>query len=908
MSESKRQYQRTTQERANKKKNVNQDGIGEVPQISKESEQAIVKSAKNINKLADIQEKSADDLKDVQKIMKKVVDKNQQLQHTVSEQISKITHNFELALHEKGKSANEISEVGNYIAKELRTDIEKVINSEQKLSREEIVAIEKQMPHFDDVIKSIDSANDGEIKQAKELRKLLQDSINQRKQIDLNLPKLIGKEIGKQSLNGIENGFSNIESSFISAVSEDPLTAKMASGIFWLIRQGTSSVWNVWEKQKKHKEEIAERLRGTQEALVETQLQVAKDLHDAETEHLKNIEKAVKESSKKPFSVHEDEESPIERFEPAEMPGSDIEIDPDYIKSIAFDVSAINRRAELAAQNDAEEALERAERNDKLLDAIHDLTDATKSQKDKKKKGLLKGIWDFIAGIPARLSVGIGSAITAMVAKIKGSKLFTMFSGIGKWVKGLKFGEKLASIKTMILKPVKMFSGIGKWVKGLKFGEKLASIGKLILKPFQMIGKFAKMIFPIGKLVSKFGKMIPFVGQIITAIEGIFGFFNAKEILGKDTVTIMDRFASAIGGIFEGFGEVADMLLGWFGFETDIKTWLNENFTKPLAALFNMDLSEIWDNMVEFYSGLWSDLTSGLKDFFSGIFNWENLKETLTTIWDWTPFGIISNLAGNIYDFFTEKFSWENTLAGIEEFAKWSPMHILADFGKKARNWLKNKFSFFGKKDKEPEIVSKPVVKEISKPKPKPVPKKVPKLEPITQPIERDFKFDKLDLNDYKKAKPVPKKVPKLEPITQPIERDFKFDKLDLNDYKKAKLANKIEPNFWEGKKPEFLPKPKKTSEFIFDINKKPEETNSKPELLPTEKFNINSDRPIELDALKMRKEIEKIGDIGKNINIPSMPKIDASAPTTPMVLTTSQAAPRDNDPHIQYMNQVFAP
>jgi len=835
MSESKNQYKQTTQKRANQKKNVNNDN--NIPQISEESEKIIVDSAKNINKLADIQEDNIDDLKDIHNIMKKVVDKNQQLQHNTNEQLSKITHDFELALHKKGKSTSDISEVGNYIAKEIRSDIEKVIDSDQKISREELIAIEKQIPHLDHIIDSMDSVNDGEIKRAKELKKLLQNSINQRKQIDLNLPKLIGKEVGKQSLSGIESGFNNIESSFISAVSKDPLTAKMASGIFWLIKKGSSSVWDVWKKQKKHKEGIAERLRGTQEALAESQIETAKKLHDAESEHLVNIEKAVKESSKINLSPYNEEyKSPIEKIEPSKTTISDIEIDSDYIKNIALDVASINRRFELASQNDAEEALEKAERDDNLLDAINDLTNATKSQKDIKKKGLLKGIWNFISNIPTLLSGGIGAAITAALIKIKKSKIFTIFSNIGKWLKELNIGRKLSTIGKLIIKP---FNVIETWLKGLNIGRKLSIIGKLIIKPFKMLGNIGKIILPIGKLVSKFGKMIPFVGQIITVIEGIFGFFNAKKILGKDTITIMDRFASAIGGIFEGFGEVADMLLGWFGFDTNIKTWLNENFTKPLAALFNMDLSEIWNNMTEYYSNLWSDLTIGIKDFFSDIFNWENLKENLVTVWNWTPFGIISNLAGNIFDFFAEKFSWENTLNGIKEFSEWNPIEVLTSFGKSVKNWFKDKFSFFGKKEKEIKIVSKPIKNNISNHKQK---------------------------------------------------------------------FSEFKPSFIKNNREEFLPDDNNNLKHLFNVTNSIDLNNIRPDLLPTEKFNINTDRPIEINSLKEQKDIDKINDISRNINISPTQNSISQSNSSPIAMTSCQSTPRDNDPHIQYMNQIFAP
>lgn len=812
MSKSKKSYEEISKERANKKKNIDQnvDSLN----LSDKDKKIIEKTSQNINDLAVAQKKATDDAKTVYKIMDKVADKNQKLEHKTLKELSDITKNFEMALHKKGKSAEEITEVGTYIASELSNDIEKVISSDRKISREELVAIEKQLPYFNKLIKSMDSANDVEIKRAKELQKLLKDSISERKQIDLSLPKLIGKEVGKQSLSSMESLFGNIESSFISAVSHDPLTAKLATGIFWLIKQSTTSVKSIWDKQKKHKELLAERLRNTQETLSKAQIDIEKNLHDEETKYLDHIEKILEKQEKTPTKIEVDND-----YEQYEQPNIEVdrgeESENAFIKSIAFDVSAINKRQELVAMKAEEEALERADRDEKLLDAINDLTKSTKSQYDKKKKGLLKGVWDFITNIPALLSGGISGAIVAMLGNFKKLKIFNIF-------KNLKIGERLSSLSKMILSPLKSLGKIGEIFKGLKIGERLASVSNMILKPLKIIGKLGKVFKPFLKL-GKLIKGIPVIGEIVMAVEGIFGFFNAKDILGKEVVNIKDRIAAGIGSIVEGLGEAGDMILGWVGIDTNMKEWLNNNFTKPLDYLLNLDFSEIWTNMKDYYSNLWTNMVTSIKGYFSDLFDWNSIKEGLSVIWESSPPKLIYNFLSDTYDYFSDIFSWNNIVKKAKDITNWHPIDILTEFTSKAKNWLKDKFSLFNIFKKKDESDIKPV--DVSKP--------------------------------LRNAQFIP----------------------DNRDNTLHALGTPVDTR-----------------------------TGIRNELLPSDKYNVNMNRPIEIDAMNSEKEIQKINNLGKEININAMPKIDIPEQPSPTVVSTIQSAPRDNDPYIQYMNQVFAP
>lgn len=122
-------------------------------------------------------------------------------------------------------------------------------------------------------------------------------------------------------------------------------------------------------------------------------------------------------------------------------------------------------------------------------------------------------------------------------------------------------------------------SGIGAAVAAM-LG--LTALKGFLLAPFKSIGKvlgkffgmFGKMGAGITELLGPFGKVLKFlkVGPLalISAIWDFGkGFFNAKEILGKASVTIVDRIRAGLTELVGGFGDLFDWVAKIFGFDTD---------------------------------------------------------------------------------------------------------------------------------------------------------------------------------------------------------------------------------------------------------------------------------------------------------------------------------------------------
>lgn len=141
----------------------------------------------------------------------------------------------------------------------------------------------------------------------------------------------------------------------------------------------------------------------------------------------------------------------------------------------------------------------------------------------------------------------------------------------------------------------------------------LTTMKAFLSKPFRaigrIVGKFLGMFGKLGEgteaLLGPFGKALKFlkVGPLAligTLIDFGKGFFNAKEILGKEKLTIIDRFRAGTVELLGGIGDIVDWVAKLFGFDTGLgksirETWLKiseplANFSQSIVDWFKNDL------------------------------------------------------------------------------------------------------------------------------------------------------------------------------------------------------------------------------------------------------------------------------------------------------------------------------
>lgn len=123
----------------------------------------------------------------------------------------------------------------------------------------------------------------------------------------------------------------------------------------------------------------------------------------------------------------------------------------------------------------------------------------------------------------------------------------------------------------------------GGFLGGLLAMGALTALKKVIGLPMAMIrgiiplftsfGGIAKAFKGIGKLF-KIGPL----ALITSVVEFCNGFINAKEILGQDSVTILDRIKAGFSELLGSFGDLVDWVLSLFGVEGDFGKKTREVF------------------------------------------------------------------------------------------------------------------------------------------------------------------------------------------------------------------------------------------------------------------------------------------------------------------------------------------
>lgn len=179
----------------------------------------------------------------------------------------------------------------------------------------------------------------------------------------------------------------------------------------------------------------------------------------------------------------------------------------------------------------------------------------------------------------------------------------------------------------------------------------LNALKGFLLKPFKaigwavgaFIGMFSKIGEGIVKLLGPFGKVLKFlkVGPL-ALISSVFefgkGFINAKEILGKASVTIVDRVRAGITELVGSFGDLFDWVSKIFGFDTDMgkkfrqfTLWISEKPAEWLNSIVNWISNDLFAGITKNTS--LTDIPGKLAD---------NLQSELIKLVDWVTGGISS--------------------------------------------------------------------------------------------------------------------------------------------------------------------------------------------------------------------------------------------------------------------------
>lgn len=169
-------------------------------------------------------------------------------------------------------------------------------------------------------------------------------------------------------------------------------------------------------------------------------------------------------------------------------------------------------------------------------------------------------------------------------------------------------------------------------------GAPFKAVGKVLGKFFGMFSKIGegvlKMLGPLGKVL-KFLKVGPLV-LISSIIDFATGFFNAKEILGKAKVSIIDRIQAGFTELIGGFGDLFDWVAKIFGFDTTVGKTIRDIFIA------------ITNKPVEWLNGILDWISN---DLFAGIGRGtalteipgklaDNLQSEMTKLVDWVTNGI----------------------------------------------------------------------------------------------------------------------------------------------------------------------------------------------------------------------------------------------------------------------------
>jgi hypothetical protein len=274
-----------------------------------------------------------------------------------------------------------------------------------------------------------------------------------------------------------------------------------------------------------------------------------------------------------------------------------------------------------------EEKFERQKLNERLVDAIKDMTKDISDQ----FKSLQDGFKDFAgAGLFGKLGtiIQVGFAVGA-------AYFFRAYQAIEPIIKLAtaafgKIGQFLAPVFAKIVpifqKVVAPLVGLFQKISG-PGGKVVAFLGKIlqVFKPVLSIFKPIIAVFrPILGVVSKLGrflKAVPLLGQIITIIEGVYGAF--KGFFGTEG-SLVDKIFGAISGAIAQI--LQGLTFGLLDFDTTFE-FLTGFFT-TVREFFATYIPPIWESVKSAFTAVFQ----GITDFFALIIPpiWEGMKQAFS--------------------------------------------------------------------------------------------------------------------------------------------------------------------------------------------------------------------------------------------------------------------------------------
>jgi len=150
-------------------------------------------------------------------------------------------------------------------------------------------------------------------------------------------------------------------------------------------------------------------------------------------------------------------------------------------------------------------------------------------------------------------------------------------------------------------------------------------------------GLFGKLKALFPAVMSFMAILAPFIAPIL-AIVGVLkslydGWVNASERLGRNA-DLSDKFASAIGMIFENIAGLGDWLAEKLGFQTDFREKM-ENFTQAFADMLNIPFDEHIDNIKGMMSDFMDYLMTPIRAVQDAFWNvWGKFEPVLESVID----------------------------------------------------------------------------------------------------------------------------------------------------------------------------------------------------------------------------------------------------------------------------------
>lgn len=176
----------------------------------------------------------------------------------------------------------------------------------------------------------------------------------------------------------------------------------------------------------------------------------------------------------------------------------------------------------------------------------------------------------------------------------------------------------------------------------------IAASGRNILKPleglkniFSASGVFKSILSWVPKLsvVPKLlGKLFLPITALFGIADGFSGWKNAENLLGKDKVTLADRFTSSVGSIVNG------LFLG-------IPDWLVQKFGgRNLSSVFATSKDKIVDGVVTLKNGVSVLMSNGFSWLNNKLPSAEVLFKAVSTDLPNLVFGIFENIRTALWD------------------------------------------------------------------------------------------------------------------------------------------------------------------------------------------------------------------------------------------------------------------